>query len=294
MKKYKKLQDLTIKDNFMFCAVMSDETNCKELLELVLGVPIEKVTVSKEMTFVYHPDYKSVRLDVVARDEAHTHYDIEMQVVARPALEKRCRYYHSHIDMELLETGLEYEQLPNAYVIFICNYDPFGEGLYRYSCDTVCRESSQVNFQDGRHTIILSTKGKNDDEVPIELVKFLKYVGSSLEESLADFQDAFVNRLQASVEKVKRSREMEDKYMLLWKEILRDERMEGREEGREEGMIQKSIEFILDMLGDFQQEIPAYIVQNITEIRDDNTLKMYFNHARKARSLEEFEQLIKQ
>lgn len=42
MKQRKKLQDLTIKDNFMFGAVMIDEENCKEFLELVLEFPIEK------------------------------------------------------------------------------------------------------------------------------------------------------------------------------------------------------------------------------------------------------------
>lgn len=44
----KKFRDLTIKNNFMFGAVMCDEQNCKEFLELVLQMPIERVEVSKE------------------------------------------------------------------------------------------------------------------------------------------------------------------------------------------------------------------------------------------------------
>lgn len=39
MKKQKTLQDLTIKDNFLFGAVMSVEKNCKGFLEMVLGLP---------------------------------------------------------------------------------------------------------------------------------------------------------------------------------------------------------------------------------------------------------------
>ena len=46
MAERKTLQDLTIKDNFMFGAVMMDEEICRELLELVLGFRIAKVTVS--------------------------------------------------------------------------------------------------------------------------------------------------------------------------------------------------------------------------------------------------------
>ena len=48
MKKRKTLQDLTIKDNFLFGAVMSVEDNCRGFLELVLGFPIARVVVSRE------------------------------------------------------------------------------------------------------------------------------------------------------------------------------------------------------------------------------------------------------
>ena len=47
MTRRKTLKELTIKDNFMFGAVMCDEKNCRRLLELVLGFPIERVEVSK-------------------------------------------------------------------------------------------------------------------------------------------------------------------------------------------------------------------------------------------------------
>ena len=100
-RKRKKLEELTIKHTFLFGAVMSDEDNCKDYLELALGFPIEKVTVCKEKSIVYHPEYKGVRLDVVAKDENHTHYNIEMQIASKPALGKRARYYHSQLDMEM-------------------------------------------------------------------------------------------------------------------------------------------------------------------------------------------------
>lgn len=67
MSNKKKLKDLTIRDNFMFAAVM-------------------------------------------------------MQVETEH-LGKRTRYYHSHMDMELLESGSDYELLPGNYVIFICDFD---------------------------------------------------------------------------------------------------------------------------------------------------------------------------
>ena len=48
MKRKKQLKELTLKDNFMFGAVMMEEENCKRFLELALGFPIERVEVSKE------------------------------------------------------------------------------------------------------------------------------------------------------------------------------------------------------------------------------------------------------
>ena len=74
MKQRKQLKELTIKDNFMFGAVMMEEDNCKSFLELALGFPIDRVEVSKEKSIVYHPEYKGVRLDVYAKDEKNTRY----------------------------------------------------------------------------------------------------------------------------------------------------------------------------------------------------------------------------
>ena len=71
------LQELTIGNNFMFGAVMCDEENCKGLIEMVIGTPIDRIEVSKEKSMVYHPEYKGVRLDVYAKDEKNTHYTLK-------------------------------------------------------------------------------------------------------------------------------------------------------------------------------------------------------------------------
>ena len=49
----KKLQDLTIKDAFMFAAVMSDEEQCRHLLELVLDTKILSVNVATEKKILF-------------------------------------------------------------------------------------------------------------------------------------------------------------------------------------------------------------------------------------------------
>ena len=198
MGRRKTLQEQTIRDNFMFGAVMLEAENSRRLLELILEKEIEKVEVSAEKSIVYNPEYKGVRLDVYTRDSENTRYNIEMQT-AVTSTELRSRYYHSQMDMELLLSGVDYENLPDVYVIFICDYDPLGRGKYRYTIDSQCKESPEHDYRDGVHTIMLSTKGENQEDVPEELVKFLKYVGARLEESEKDFGSEYVRQLQEAV-----------------------------------------------------------------------------------------------
>lgn len=294
----KTLQDLTIKDNFLFGAVMMDEELCRELLELVLGFRIAKVTVSREKSFVYHPEYKGVRLDIIAADEKNTHYNVEMQVSRKSKPGKRSRYYHSQIDMDLLLSGHDYAELPDAYVIFICDFDPFGRKKYRYTFDMACREDGEVSLEDGSHTVFLSTCGENEDEVPEELVKFLKYVKAELKESTGDFKDSFVKRIQDAVRNVKASREMEEQFMLL-EELIREERedarkqalAEGRELGLSEGMAQERVAAILEVLAGLG-DIPDDIREHLADVKDLDTLKFYFRQALSARSMDEFRKAV--
>ena len=296
MGKREKLQDLTIKNNFLFGAVMCEEENCKGFLEMTLGFPIEQVEVSKEKSIVYHPEYKGIRLDVYAKDENNTHYNVEMQVLKRAALGKRSRYYHSQIDMELLLKGKEYQDLPDTYVIFICDFDPFGKKRYCYTFMNCCLEDKELKLRDGSISIFLSTKGENETEVSQELMNFLKFVSADLKESISDFQDPYVKQLQEAISRIKSNREMEERYMIL-RELLKDEYSEGmllgREEGmllgREEGKVEGKAEDILDFLGDLG-EVPDTLRDEIMLQRDITILQRWLKLAAKAESIIQFQE----
>ena len=274
----KTLQELTIKDNFMFCTVMSDAENCRGFLEMTLQFPIGKISVVEEKTFLYHPEYKSVRLDVYAKDEDNTRYDVEMQIVKREALGKRARYYHSHIDMNLLRRGVKYQDLPNAYVIFVCDFDPFGEGKYCYTFESRCLEDAGLDMQDGSISIFLNTHGKNSEDVSEELVKFLQFVKADLEDSTCDFGDDYVRNLQKAVLSVKQSRDQEERYMLFG-ELLEEEFDRGKAEGKAESILE-----ILSELGEMSVELKEQILSQ----NDLRILKEWVKLAAKADSLEQF------
>ncbi len=291
MEQKKTLRELTLKNNFMFGAVMTDEENCRQFLELVLGFPIARVRVSKERSLVYHPEYRGVRLDVFAMDEDNTRYNVEMQVAGHLDLPKRARYYHSQIDMELLLSGEDYANLPRSYVIFICDFDPFAKKRYCYHFTNHCKEDKALALGEGSHTIFLSTCGTNDHEVPETMVKFLKFVRANLEESRQDFGDAFVKRLQDSVQRIKQSREMEDRYMT-FELLLRDERVAGREEGKAEGKVEGMAEAVLSVLEDFG-EVPESMREKIYAEKDPAVLTAMLKQAAKAETMEQFLQQVR-
>ena len=287
MKTKRRLQDLTIKDNFMFCAVMSAEENCIGFLEMVLGFPIAKIDVSYERNMVYHPEYKGIRLDVYAKDEANKHYNVEMQVRREIPIEKRARYHHSQMDMELLSAGISYEELPDTFVIFICDYDPFGKGLYYYTCRTKCEEDALLEYEDGCRTIYLSTKGKDEEKVPKSLVRFLKFVAADIEQSDQDFEDDYVEQLQKSIHTVKESREMGERYMI-FEEMMEEERKVGRIEGE----LQAKRDSIYELLEDVGV-ISDRLQREINALSDVGKLKELLKLAAKSASIEVFEREAK-
>lgn len=280
----KTIQELTIIDNFMFGAVMMIPENCKEFLERTLGIAIERMEISKEKSIVYNPEYKGIRLDIYAKDENNTHYNVEMQALKVADIMKRSRYYHSQLDMELLLSGNSYKNLPETYVIFICDFDPFGQGKYRYTMKQVCEEAPELELDDGAHTIFLSTKGENPEEIPKGLVTFLEYVKAPLAESEKDFQDEYIAKLQDSIKSIKVSREMGARYMT-FQELLADEREQGRVEGRVEGQAKGILTLLCDV-----GEVSPTLSERILQEKNEETLKKWLRLAAKVETITQFQE----
>ncbi len=290
MTERKTLQKLTLKDNFLFAAVMSEPENCKQLLELALGVAVDHVEVDTEKSIVYHPQYKGIRLDVFARDEKGTRFNVEMQVAGRP-LERRCRYYHSQMDMDLLLSGVPYGELPDSYVVFLCDFDPFLLGKYRYTVKHVFAEDGSFHYEDGSHTVFLSMKGRNGEEVPESLVRFLRFLSAGETESRGEFGDDYVRHLQLTIRRIKSDREMGERYML-FEEMLKDERAEGWEEGRTQGHAQGRIEGAQEMIFELLSlygEVPADLRKRIRSVEDTAALGQLLKMAAQVKSISEFE-----
>ncbi|MCM1143952.1 MAG: Rpn family recombination-promoting nuclease/putative transposase [Lachnoclostridium sp.] len=229
--KRKKYEELTIVDDFMFGKVMRNPKHCKKLLEIILDMKIRELVFIDEQQSVA-PDYraKGVRIDVYADDDADTVYAVEMQARNTGALPARSRYYQAVIDINMIEKGMDYEELGKNYIIFICTFDLFGKGRYIYHFENLCLEDATIRLYDGTEKIFLNTKGKMDD-ADKELVSLLKYFDS------LEPQDTFTEELDKEVLAARQHKKWRQEYMKL-EVMMWDSRREGKAEGLAEGKIE--------------------------------------------------------
>ena len=118
--------------------------------------------------------------------------------------------------------------------------------------------------------------------MPGELVSFLNFVKADLSESETDFEDDFVEKLQNTIRRIKSNREMEERFMI-FEEMLRDERAEGKAEGKTEAVL----EMLLELMNDLG-EIPDELRNRIASEKDLETLKKWHRLAARSESLDEF------
>ena len=199
-----------------------------------------------------------------------------MQVINKKDLAKRSRYYQSMIDLNAIEKGEIYRDLKESIVIFICKFDPFGEGLSKYTFENICNENKELYLKDGTSKVFFNTKdyykeSKEDAKL------FLEYI-----EKETTSENNFVKKIEQKIRNIKENKEWRAEFMTLLmreQEIARDNFekgklegiaegvVKGREEGREEGMaegIEKIIEIYREELN-FEDEI---IVQKLMKKYD--------------------------
>ena len=153
-----------------------------------------------------------------------------------------------------------------------------------------CKESVQTNLEDGRTIVFLNTHGKNESEVPKELVTFLKYVKADLAGSEEAFDDSYVEQLQNFICKIKGSREMEERFMI-FEEMLKEEHAQGLEEGRREGLVEGCVSTLKETLLLFLKnfgEVPNEISEQIQLQQETEVLKHWMKIAFQSETLDEF------
>ena len=228
MRKRKQYSELTFTDDFMFCKILAGNmTLCKELLELILGIKIRRVElVQSQLPVEEKYDSRGIRLDVYVEDADNTIYDIEMQTTPQTDLPKRTRYYQGMIDLNLISRGAHFKELKQAYVIFICAFDPYDRGLPIYTFENTCKEDSSLKLGDDTVKVMLNAGGKRDG-ISDDMCAFLDFLQSGSTES------GLTKNLSAAINEAKEHKEWEVEYMTMFMKI---------QEEREDAQIEQLIE----------------------------------------------------
>jgi predicted transposase/invertase (TIGR01784 family) len=219
----------------LFARVMDDPEVLKPVVSTILGFEIAEISiVTPQRTYESVPDAHGIRLDVYAADSDNRRFSVEMQTKNTYNIPKRSRYYHSVMDVDELLKGTDYNKLKDNYVIFICTFNLFDEGLHQYNFASFCRQKPELYLGDSRETIILSTEGTEND-VSADLLAFLKYVKSSTDETAESLGSELVNKIHDKVKNVKHNNAMEVEY-LKFEELMKESRQEGYDDGISAGI----------------------------------------------------------
>ena len=242
----RKLEELNLLDDFLFNAMLAypdtGEAFIRKLLETLFDRKFPHLKIrAQESCAGVNTDLRGARLDVyieedgsvqINGDEIPTVYDVEPdhnhKSAEIKAFPKRARFYHAMIDRRSLKVGENFGKMKKVYVIFICDYDPFGYDRVLYTIKNRCLEEPTMPYEDDAETWVLYTRGKkgNISESLRQLLSYMENTNqnNAINEDLRD--------IQQMVDQVKRDGEVSLRYM---KWFEHDQMMyeQGRKEEQE-------------------------------------------------------------
>ncbi len=155
--KIKKIQELHPIDDVFFEALASDPHFDEELLRIILDddkLVVQSVIVQSDLKNLYG---RSVRLDALCTLGNGVKCNIEVQRSDNDDHIRRVRYNASMITVKDSETGEDFSEIPEVYVVYISKFDVFDKGLTAYHIEKTIRETKDI-VDDGLHEIFVNTK----------------------------------------------------------------------------------------------------------------------------------------
>ena len=214
----RKLEELSLMDDFLFNAMLTHpETGEKftnKILKLLFNREFKNLRVSAQKVYAgMNTDLRGARLDVciegdcvsIEGDEIPSVYDVEPDQNNKAkdiaVFPRRSRFYHAIIDSRSLKSGEDFGKLKQVYVIFICNYDPFGYDRVLYTIKNRCLEEPEMNYDDGAETIVLYTKGTkgtiSEGKMSVKVLRTNDtWYGMTYKEDVAAVKESFSKMLE--------------------------------------------------------------------------------------------------
>ena len=168
-KRQKDLQRLRglrpIDDDFMRCLFKDNIPLAELVLRIITGKPdliITDCQTQKDMKRLVGA--RSICLDAYGTDAAGKKYGLEIQRADKGANPHRARYHSSVMDVENLNAGQEFSELPDTYTIFITEKDFFGLGGPVYPIERINLLTGKP-FEDGEHILYVNGEYRGTSDI---------------------------------------------------------------------------------------------------------------------------------
>lgn len=152
-------------DDFMRCLFKDNIPLAQLVLRIITGksdLVITECQTQKDMKRL--AGARSICLDAYGTDDADKKYDLEIQRADKGARPHRARYHSSVLDVENLDAGQDFEQLPDTYTIFIIEKDFYGKGEPIYPIERINLATGE-SFDDGEHILYVNGEYRGDSEI---------------------------------------------------------------------------------------------------------------------------------
>ena len=154
-----------IDDTFMRNLFRNSIETAQIVLRILLNVPDLSVTfLNTQVDLKRITGSRGLCLDVLATDSAGRKYDIEVQRESSDASPLRSRYHASAMDVENLQQGMDFDELPDTYVIFITEKDYFRLNQPVYKIQRIILNSGKP-FDDGSYILYVNGEYRDNSDI---------------------------------------------------------------------------------------------------------------------------------
>lgn len=252
------VSQFNLMDDIFFSVVMGDNGAAEYLLTSLFNKPM-KIIENKTQYSIRNIESHSIVLDALVEDEDHNLYNVEIQVGDKKNHERRIRYYQTAIDWSYLQKGRDYSELPELYMIFISDFDPFDMNKVHYEI-TQCIKDTTRQYDNGIHIHYFNTI-VNDNTFLSELMQYLAYSDPN-------------NNKFGELSKQVSYHKVQNKGVDYMCKIMEDLLKESNEEGRVEGKLEGKVETVRNLL---KENIPFETALRCAEL-DRQTYERYADH----------------
>ena len=157
-----------IDDTFMRVLFRDDLPLAEHVLRIITNKPDLHLTREEtQKDLVRLVGARGLCLDVHGVDDRNQQYDLEVQRAESGARPERARYHAGALDVENLDAGKEFEELPTTYIIFLTEKDLFKAGKALYPIHKTIggtkTDGAEMPFNDRQHILYVNASYNGED-----------------------------------------------------------------------------------------------------------------------------------